>query len=1146
MSNRLFPHCAASSLQSTLLLLLAIFVAGCGGGDEPESDLDSFYGAGTGDTANGSSDSDGGSTNAGDYETYASAARQAAEYLNGMSSEYESLANSGQSQVELKRTEELYQQLEPVQTQVRNLDPPPQSVATKLKDQVLQSLVDALKRAQIAELHFERNYDVSMMNFGPFGSRGHEISDGIRATRGILDRLQSNLPTAEKLTTGPPPTIGGPPPANRSFGFLSTVSLDGSTYRSVVETASGETFLPWRVTPDPAAHAYEVAVEQELGIEASKLDVQPSFTYVPSNVLYPEMASTFVGLGLNETAAQKREIWDLSKKIRTGIVTKLQMQNSDIMALSPDGRYYAGRPEGAAIIGLFDIESGKPVGQVPFEFESSGEYQLFFGVNNRLVCMSAAGATVWTTPDLSQSSHIEFTSELADSIWQPGVNWSLSPGGRYLAIPGRKSFTYDLTFYDLTNGQASGRITFTGLRHLQYTACGFSPDGRQLAVLAEGPWNTWIQIWSLSEGQITASYTRDAQLSDAVEGHKNYQGPAVEWFPDNRRILLFGKGVFDTSTGQGTRLIPSTVHYRVKPLGGDRVGAIVNREFVAYDLNEIPANPTRWEAESLKNETIDPDDPFAVVSEQGKPLTQRVDRSGIRFISSPTTSIWNVSPDAQPVGPASTFQVNNFTSQNVFHSAVAADQSLAVVGYTNEAPRYFNGQTHNLESLKGWVEFAQPTSTVPERFDFSFPSGLMAVSPSGSKILTQDLDGANRFDLWDIQGKKHIGGLIPYAQGRSDGGAPILWATFIDEERILTASAAQLTCWRVPAGQAVFEIAIDTLTGLPQLSPGRKQLAIVGKDFITVYSTESGELLGFNRELGLSGSLAAVAFRQDGAKLALLSAPNGGGEVAILDVGTGQVESRFPLPLSGKHLLWTSDDFLLIDGAYLVTVQKQAIAWIYQLNGFHVESAPGMPQFFLAKKGYNEPLTLRSTSLPTQETIAAVAAANPPNEVVLTSGGSVALDIQIPQPPGRGSFESEVRQALTNSFAENEITVAPSAVLTLEVRGTQEKTGGAISVGRSMSAFSRGPEIDEERVTWTLTIKRENETLWQRSVSANNTGSFQLEEGVTGQAAVSAAAQQLNEGMWRKASSALLNFKVPKYVFGSDAGTGLGKTQLGE
>ncbi|TWT47045.1 hypothetical protein KOR42_42420 [Thalassoglobus neptunius] len=1139
-----------SSSPVSSIGLICVLLLGCGGGSDPGGSVDPYADA-PGSDQPGSlvsgAQSPFGTGSSADLPALKEAVREITNLLNGMSNEYEGLAGSGKQSIQLTQTEQLYQKMSPIESKVSQMQAPNAEEARTLKSEVLESLLDAIKRAEIAELHLERQYDFnSFGSFSGFGGRGHDIHDGISIARSALNLSQRNLPVAEKLTTGPPASIGGAPPTNRSFGYLRGLGVSEAQYRSMSQRSPGQDPVPWQMQADPAIYPYELSEEAMLEIDVPSTDSPPGPFYTPLRILYPQMPSLVVGLGLNERTGHQRVIWQLDPKKRLGLVKSLQLQDSHLMALSPDGRYFAAQPEKTNIIGLYDIDQRKPIAQTNHEIPLGGAAFLMFAADNRLVLYDGAVAKVWTVPNLELEHTIEIGRDARRSVWYPGTSWALSPGGRYLAVPGNTGFTYDIMFYDLTTGQPAAQIDMSGSRSISHVASAFSCDGSKLAVLMDGSWNTWIQIWDVVSGRLLASYENEGSLSRAVDGERKYQGPSVDWFPDGKRILVYGKGIFNTETGAGEKFLTSNVFYRLGLLTDQHIGVVQRDVFDTFDLEEVPTNLTRWNSEQLASEAMVADNPFEITPTGGKNVATVTDRSQVQYVHVERQPLWNLHPDPAQTPSSSTGQINGFTGQHVYHASLTPSENMAVAGYTNQAIRIWNGKTSDLDKLKSWIEYGDISSaTRPERFEFSFPSGFHGISPSGKFVVTRDLEGFNRFDLWDLESKSHVAGFFPYDQGRSDGGAPILWCEFLDDSHLFTMAEKQLTLWSVPEGKAVYEVFLDSVQNWPVFSPGRKQLALLEGGGITVIASDTGEVLARGDQLGLSGELSVVAYTADGTSLALLSSPPGGGEMAIIDTATGQLKTSFPLPMSGKTLQWYGNDFVLVDGGYLVSVDKKAVAWIYNLDGLRIASQGGEKNWFLSQIKSNDPYQLLNTPLPTSQAVNALASADPPIDLLLQPGGSIALDIQVPTPPNRGGFSQEVTEAMTRQFASHNVRIDPSSPLRLVIRGEHGKTGDGISLGRYGSLFSRDSDLDEERVTWTLSIRQGEQTLWQRSSSTNNTGSVDIEDGVTGDAAIQQAAAQLSERMWTNAASSLLRFELPRYVFGQNAGRGLGSSKLG-
>jgi hypothetical protein len=336
--QRLFLFCA---LTTTLLFL------GCG---KDEVSIPSADGAASNGNDTSPSDPTGGGSSgnsngqvSANHSRYATAAQEAARLLGEMSSEYESLANSGQSSIQIERTPKLNEQLDTVSSNVSSLGAPTLADARKLKANVLPQLVQAIETARLAETHLEQKYRI-MFSF----RRGKEIGSGVRTAKSLLSRFQQNLPLAERLTTGAPPSIGSRPAANVSFGELTDLGFEADHYQnSRAGGGAPKEMIPWQVAVDPPLHDSILPADVRLNIEIPHAALTGAFRYEPVKLLYPATPSVHVAVGLNQIPSQSRHVWDLKARRRLGSIKGLQMKASRWMALSPDGKFFAGRPAGA-------------------------------------------------------------------------------------------------------------------------------------------------------------------------------------------------------------------------------------------------------------------------------------------------------------------------------------------------------------------------------------------------------------------------------------------------------------------------------------------------------------------------------------------------------------------------------------------------------------------------------------------------------------------------------------------------------------------------------------------------------------------------------------------------------------------------------
>src|SRR5690606_22434044 len=126
------------------------------------------------------------------------------------------------------------------------------------------------------------------------------------------------------------------------------------------------------------------------------------------DVVLPELPSDFAAIGDNSSEREAREIWNLREGRKVGVIKGVRL-SSEKKALSPDGKYFAGKTAGAnAGLMVWDIDAEKPLGSLPIDSITGFIKTLTFAGNNRLV---AGGydqkLTVWRLPSGDLEHHLE-------------------------------------------------------------------------------------------------------------------------------------------------------------------------------------------------------------------------------------------------------------------------------------------------------------------------------------------------------------------------------------------------------------------------------------------------------------------------------------------------------------------------------------------------------------------------------------------------------------------------------------------------------------------------------------------------------------------------------------------------------------------
>jgi hypothetical protein len=524
-----------------------------------------------------------------------------------------------------------------------------------------------------------------------------------------------------------------------------------------------------------------------------------------------------------------------------------------------------------------------------------------------------------------------------------------------------------------------------------------------------------------------------------------------------------------------------------------------------------------------------------------------VNRTGVELREFQSPQKWSVA--ARPSGlAASLTRPVELPRDELFAAAISQDASRAVVMYSSETPSTFE---HTLSKIR--IHFDPidlSTGTKHPPIELPLASGLLDVAPDGSRMVTRSLSRPDRIDIWELPEGKPVASLRPYPQGTYRGGQAVAWAAFLDGDHLLTMGGARISLWKLPEARAVYELAANETT-VPVLDASRQLLARIAADGsgVLFVNARDGSAAGFVPREAAAGQITSLAFDAAGAAAVLATQSSYSGELSIIDLAGGQITRTFPVPARPEHVQWCGSGRLLLNGAYMIDVATGALVWVYDTGtlGRHLVDSPDGRHWYLSPKAPtdHETFVLTAAELPEPAALGPLAAAKPPT-LVLQSGGRIALDLQMPAPPARGNFTEEVRAALTQKFQESGVAVDDGAPLQLVVRGQTEQTGEVLTT----SLFSFGPrrpgdfEIDEQRVTWTVSISLNGQTLWQTELSNTNAVSVTIDSDQNAAAQQASVEQQTIQKMWENAGNRLVNFDPPRRLFAPESVKGLGRSSL--
>ncbi|MGL5096004.1 MAG: hypothetical protein ACRDD1_10465, partial [Planctomycetia bacterium] len=341
----------------------------------------------------------------------------------------------------------------------------------------------------------------------------------------------------------------------------------------------------------------------------------------------------------------------------------------------------------------------------------------------------------------------------------------------------------------------------------------------------------------------------------------------------------------------------------------------------------------------------------------------------------------------------------------------------------------------------------------PIRFDVPFGAHALNLSRDGSRLLTRVADSAGRLDVWSVPDGKHLFGWRPYLKTAKDKDEQAVeGAVFVGHDRVLTIGKANiLTMWELPACRPVFSIANFNHQGgsasdsirshlasmqsradsvlnrikkgeispeelsdpaaleaylkgesrdgsrpyfdparLPAVSPGGRYLALMHADELLFLDAATGETKGAVPVRGLYG---AGAFDPSGRKFALTVQRPVGAMFLVVEMASGEVSAEFPLPVAGKNLQWCNFQHLIMDGQWLVDVDKKRVGWSYRMpNTVHAPLTPdGRHWAMLPRAPSSQRSSLAAVELPDEAVAKKLAAATADNQYILSPGGKISV-----------------------------------------------------------------------------------------------------------------------------------------------------------
>ncbi len=786
----------------------------------------------------------------------------------------------------------------------------------------------------------------------------------------------------------------------------------------------------WSLALDPAPAGSFAAAGGKLSLKMPSLGViGPDFVESTRlRVLYPVTPGPVVALGLNDEKKQFREIWNLIDKKKLGQIRNLEFNGAKGQALSPDGKYLAGKPQWDSAISIFGLVQNKPL--PPIKLSGNASKLVAFAGKSRLIYEDHQELHVLSVPDFKPKTIAKL------GAWKVEDGWAISPGGKFFAAVTRQGKGAGLKIYDLDTGEIAATVSLVG----QPVCFGvaFSVDGKQLAVLL-GADTPQLQVWQVQSGAVSGQFDL-SEVAEKITPRENYQGPRLEWFPDHRHVLIAGRAIYDSQDGQLVTELSSQPIYPVRVLSPDQVAISEEGMLASNDLSSV-----------LKASSTPPvAPPGAPQSETPVPESKPADRSAVAQVALEDVD-WNVKLGKPPAPVKATARGVEIPQGQIYMGCLSqSPNGIGFVMYTSNPLGVSEDGLPTAEpDTRVWLEPLDLKSGDKQKaIQLPKLSVLMSVSPDGGVVCTQNADGLDRLDLWAARDGSNKGSLAPYHDAAPGPDQRVGYAEFIDEFTLITSASGRLTLWDFGTNKAIYEIEIGDVR--PELSPARDYVAVSDPSRRTIYllETKTGKSAGSVALSELADDLASTcAFHPEGRFFAVLTKRIDGGELRVIDLTDGQTKKQLALPVSGQVLQWVGSDYLLIDGSTLVSVSRECIVWNYSLPvGMHLRDSPDQRHWYIAADpARSNVYNVRGVDMPDETVVQRIGAANPHGSTLLEPGRAIDIDVQVTDPDGESDFAAKLKNVLTDRYLSAQIKVIAGAPVTLSVRDNSE-SGWSLSL----------------------------------------------------------------------------------------------------
>jgi len=943
-----------------------------------------------------------------------------------------------------------------------------------------------------------------------------------------------------------------------------------SGFNKTQDTMGFKPVKDWKVEVDPPAEP--LAMD-----DVKKFNIKTVDGYLQSNfVTYPETPSPFVLVGQNGSNKESREVWNLVTGAKEGAVKGPRISGNNI-GFSPDGAYVAWfRHEGTGGgVEVYDIKAKKSLGALAVDSNKFNVGRVCLPTSKRVVALSNVhrGILTWKLP----SGDLEWQITMGEK-GQPEPRQAFSPGGRFLAVVS-DFLAKSVDIYDLDKGEKAGSIEFAANSTNDLLGMAFSRDGKELAAAYGQSYTDKSQrivIWNAATGAVASDFelpNLDQKKLDMLSSKTSLQ-----WFPDGKRLLLNGTSVIDRES--------KTIVFEFPKQSLDFHTALTRRvlsdtQIASWDGTNKSAiiSPLELKAEEIaRAKEVAAAGGLMFDAKLPKLTAFQRDKAADR---SKVDAAWKAAADPAPSegklaanvplksgnGRARELELSR-PDAGIICVRMTDDEDNSQAAISGLIPRTHLVTGNNRSRIririppvpcqKNWLELYDGVKRAPAgRIDIDFPCELMAVSPNGTRVLVQAIDGDGRLDVFGADGQ-HIAGCRPFQDESEKQKREIVSAVFLDENTVAACSLDDhLIAFRLPTCEPVF--AVDD-AGTLAVSPGGKLIATCADKKVELRDAVTGEGRG---SVPLEADVQAISFSPKGDRLAVLTVGRTGTAVVLVDLASGSTTS-VPTPQGVAPLIWCGDNEVMIGSPntselistrkgvnvdralMLVDLSRKAVLWSYIYGtqddvSFGQRSSDG--RFWLvgaSAKGKAGQIT--AIALPDAATKKFATDKKFDAQALVKPGASIALKFEVLSPAGIEGYAQKARAFVEEAIKSNELTIKESAPVQLVVTIATGNATGNITL-QALGGFGgqKPPDITVQRKAAVVRVAYESggKAVWESKHDLSNDffGITRLPEGKDAQTV-------LDENMWQRALSILEKNQPPTHVFSAESARGLGTSRL--